>query len=118
MLRKRHRSQNSKIKPPTPQPARWYGLVALPADYVWRGVAYAVRVLDEIYANPEVILWSRNPAEVVERSHRRDLCDRVALFIEVDYDPTRFTIQREFRPDVDAQLKGLRAVLHVEGGPA
>ncbi len=36
--------------------------------------------------------------------------------IEVPYDPNRFTIKREYKPDVGRQLKGLRAVLDTDGG--
>src|ERR1035441_6179505 len=49
------------------KPGRWYGLVALPADYVWKGVAHASKVLDQLHASPEVILWSRDRAEVTAR---------------------------------------------------
>src|ERR1035437_4944719 len=37
------------------KPARWFGLVALPADYEWHGAAHASKVLDQVDANPEVI---------------------------------------------------------------
>lgn len=98
---------------PVVQPARWYGLVALPAGYQWRGVAAAT---DELHSNPEVILWSRDRAEVVERLQQADMRDRITDIIDVDFDPTRFTIQREYARDVGRQLKGLRAVLDTEGG--
>ena len=106
-----------KAKPPSEQkPDRWYELVALPADYVWRGAAHAAEVLAEVDANPEVILASHDRAEIVARSNQRDLRDRTTLIIERDYNPKGFTIQREFKPDVGAQLKGLRAVLDTDGG--
>src|SRR5206468_2291206 len=88
-----------KAKAPATQPCRWYGLLLLPADYEWKGTEHAAKVLDAAYARPESILWSRDRAEVVERSQQADLRDRNVLIIDVDYDPTRFTIQREYKPD-------------------
>ena len=106
-----------KAKPAaTPPPDRWYELVALPADYVWRGTAHAAEVLAEVDANPEVILASHDRAEIVARSQKKDLRNRETLIIERAYNPKGFTMQREFKPDVGAQLKGLRAVLDTEGG--
>lgn len=105
-----------KAKPDATPPDRWYELVALPADYVWRGTAHAAEVLADVDSNPEVILSSHDRAEVIARSNQRDLRDRTTLIIERDYNPKGFTIQREFKPDVGAQLKGLRAVLDMDGG--
>jgi len=102
--------------PSTPQRDRWYELVALPADYVWRGTAHAAEVLAEVDANPEVILASHDRAEIIARSNRRDLRNRTTLIIERAYNPNGLTIQREYKPDAGAQLKGIRAVLDTDGG--
>jgi hypothetical protein len=116
-----------KAKPhPAPKPGRWYGLILVPEDpdppkpsdedFVGGVGAYA-KMLDQAHANPQVVLWSRDRAEVVERSHQKDLSDRFTLIIDVDYDPTRFTIQREYQPDAKRMLKGLEALLvDAEGG--
>ncbi|MGD0869478.1 MAG: hypothetical protein ABSB88_08010 [Bryobacteraceae bacterium] len=95
----------------------WYGLVALPADYVWHGAAHAAKVLDEAHADSaNVVFWSRNRAEVVSRSQEDDLCDRTTLIVEQDWDPHAFRIIREYRPDTERQLRALRTVLDSEGG--
>jgi hypothetical protein len=106
-----------KAKPTAaPQPGRWFGLVALPVDYVWHGTAHASKVLDEaIHSHPEVLLWSQDRAVVVARSQQKDLRDRTTIVIDLDYDPSRLTIQREFKPDVGAQLKALKSLLDDTG---
>src|SRR5579872_4573258 len=60
------------------QKGPWYGLLLLPADYVWRGTAHADKVLDELHSDSlHVVFWSQNRAEVVARSQEEDLRDRV-----------------------------------------
>jgi hypothetical protein len=110
-----------KAKPPSaPKPGRWYGLIVIPTDHnppkpgdkdFVGGVGAAAKMLDQAHANPQVILWSQNRDEVIARQRQED---RWTEIIDLDYDPTRFTIQREYKPDVGAQLKGLRAVLDPE----
>lgn len=114
-------SRYGKAKPPSaPKPGRWYGLIVIPTDHnppkpgdkdFVGGVGAAAKLLDQAHANPQVILWSQNRDEVIARQRQED---RWTEIIDLDYDPTRFTIQREYKPDVGAQLKGLRAVLDPE----
>ena len=72
-----------KVKPPPdrPKPGSGYSLVALPIGYVWKGVA---RALEDIRATPEVILWSRDRAEVMARLRQEDMRDRVTDIVECD----------------------------------
>jgi hypothetical protein len=62
------------------KPTRWYGLLLLPTNYEWRGVADAAKVLDAAHANPEVVYWSLNKAEVVKKAARYRT--RVATVVE------------------------------------
>jgi hypothetical protein len=90
----------------------WYGLVALPAAYVWKGAAHASKVLDAATANSaEVLLWSQDRKEVVARAQEEDLRDRDTLIIEQDWNPNAFTINRTFQPDTDAMQRLLRVDL-------
>jgi hypothetical protein len=110
-----------KAKPPAaPKPGRWYGLLLIPEDLhplkpgeegFVGGIRATAKRLDMAQACPQVILWSQNRDEVIARQRQED---RWTEIIDLDYDPTRFTIQREYKPDVGAQLKGLRAVLDPE----
>jgi hypothetical protein len=91
---------------PNAYPRRWYMLVAFANDDP---------------DHPEVLFWSRDKNEVRERARTPEHRDRATLidFIDVDYDPRRFTVQPEFQPDADAQLKALHILLdteHDEGG--
>jgi hypothetical protein len=87
----------------------WYGLVALPSDYQWRGVKHASKVLDAAAANSaEVLFWSQDRKEVVSRSQEEDLRDRDTLIIEQGWNPNAFTINRTFQPDTDAMQRMLR----------
>jgi len=121
-----NRVRYGKAEPPaTAKPGRWYGLILIPEDpnppkpgdkdFVG-GVGRWAKRLDKAHANPQIVLWSHDRAEVVERSQQEDLRDRATDIIDVDYDPTRFTLQSEYRPDVGRQLKALRALLDTEGG--
>ena len=115
-----------KSKPPSPpKPARWYGLVlipedpnpAKPGDKDYHGnVAAQLKRLDQAHAHPEMLLWSQNRDEVVARKRQEDLHDRWTEILDVDYDPTRFTVQREFKPNVDRQLKALLGLVDAEEG--
>jgi ribosomal protein L22 len=88
---------------------RWYGLIALPADYVWKGAAHASKVLDAATANSaEVLFWSQDRAKVNARAQQKDLRDRDTLIIEQDWNPNAFTLQREYKPDADALQRMLR----------
>ncbi|MCX6632459.1 MAG: hypothetical protein NTW28_33050, partial [Candidatus Solibacter sp.] len=106
--------------PPVAGASRWYGLVALPADYVWKGVAHASKILDAAEAVPELInletepskparCWSEDRKEVVARSREEDLRDRVPLVIEHDWDPRALPpITWEYAPDMEAMKRLLR----------
>jgi hypothetical protein len=101
-----------KAKPPS----KWYGLLLLPADYQWHGTAHAAKVLDEAYANPQVVLWSADRAEVVARAQQEDLRDRDTLVIEQDWDPRAFTIKHEYQPEVGRQIEALQDLQHLDTG--
>ena len=100
---------------PESVPGRWYGVVLIPVPGdVHGGVHGIMKILDEAHAKPEVILWTRDRDEARARAREVDLGDDAGKFadiIEVDYDPTRFTIQREYKPDHDAMQRLLRVDL-------
>jgi hypothetical protein len=102
------RWRKRKTKPDA-KPA-WYGLVELP-DIVDRfDSAGKPKPLGE----PELLKWSRDKEELYDQMRAmtaHPLPDRNLQIIELSYDPTRFTIQRDYKPDVAMQLKALRVVL-------
>lgn len=110
------RAVNTRYGKTEPKPI-WYGLVALPADYVWHGTEHAAKVLDEATSDTgKVVFWSQDKTEVIKKSQEPDYVDRTTIIIEQDWDPKSFRLVREYEPDTDAQLKGLRAVLDTDGG--
>jgi hypothetical protein len=103
-----------KSKPPA-KAGPWYGLVALPADYVWKGAAHASKVLDAARADSaNVVFSSQNRKEVVARSQMEDLRDRFTLIDEYPYNPHALHIKWEYEPDMEAMKRLLR--VDVEGG--
>ena len=104
---------------PKPKPRKkglWYGLIVFPEGYKWRGTKHAASVLDAINANPSeyLVAWSRNRAEMVARSQKPDLQDRVTDVIELDWDSSRFQIRFAYQPDTESQVSALRAVLRCD----
>src|ERR1039457_6121628 len=88
-------SRYGKAKPPsTPQPARWYGvcLIPVPEDF-HGGIGAVAKIMDEAHAKPNVFLGTRNRDEARARLHQENLAGKWAEVLDVDYDPTRFTIQ-------------------------
>ena len=85
-----------KAKPPATQPSQWYGLFALDDPN-----------------HPEKIAWSRNRQELVERARMID--DRTTVIFDLDYDPGKLTIVREFAPDVEREVAALKALVTEEG---
>jgi hypothetical protein len=103
-----------KAKPPS-KAGPWYGLVALPADYAWKGAAHASKVLDAARADSaNVVFSSQDRKEVFARSQMRDLRDRVTLIDEYPYNPQALHIKWEYTPDMEAMKRLLR--VDVEGG--
>lgn len=88
-----------RAKPPTaPQPTRWWGLL----------------VFDDPN-KPKALMWSTDRAEIIARSRREDLAETHKMIVDVEYDPTRFTLVREFKPDVAEQVKALNALAGAGG---
>jgi hypothetical protein len=83
-----------KAKPPADAPTgRWWGLF----------------IVDDDTDQPKVF-WSRNRDEVIARSR----LEEGGYIIDVDYDPTKFVIVREFAPDVGAQVNALSVLINTE----
>jgi hypothetical protein len=89
----------------------WYGLLLFPEDYEWHGVAHATKVLDELHANPTVVFWSTDRAEVVKRAAQKDLRDLVTDVVEQNWDPRSFVVRRTFAPDTEAMKRLLKVDL-------
>ena len=104
-------SRYGKTKPP----ARWYGVVLIPIpEDLHGGMRKIAKILDDAHADPNVVLWTQDRDEARARARQENLAGRWAEIVDVPYDPNRLSIQREYRPDPGAQVKGLRAVL--DGG--
>jgi hypothetical protein len=75
-------------------PGTWYGLVLIPEDpnppkpddkdFVG-GVSAGMKLLNKALANPEVVFWSRNRAEVVTHSQKKEWRDRWTEIIETNH---------------------------------
>ena len=79
-----------------PQSARWYGLFAIEDDP----------------NHPQVLKWSRDRGEIQEASRKESQAGRAVMILDVDYDPTRFTMVREFRPDAAKQVEALKMLVN------
>jgi hypothetical protein len=88
-----------KAKPPDAKPTRWWGLFSVPSD-------------DGVHPSGEAELldYSQDPAELLQRATEV----QSPIIKPLDYDPTKFTIVREFKPDEGAQLKALRVALDAD----
>jgi hypothetical protein len=96
---------------------QWYGLIVLPADYVWKGTEHAAKVLDEAESDSSSVrFWSTDRAEVVKRSQEPDLIDRDTFIIEQEWDPKAFRLIREYAPDARRQVRALNRVIDKKKG--
>jgi hypothetical protein len=109
---------NARYNKSSAQP-KWFGVVVVPLPENFSGGTPALaKILDESNAQPNVILWSRDREKARARAREVNTDDQTtgfAVLIEEDYDPARLTIQREFKPDAEAQLAALKVVIG-EGG--
>jgi hypothetical protein len=86
----------------------WFGVALYPADYVWRGAKHAIKVLDEMRSNPQVVVWTQDRQEARAEARKYNLKgSRMAEIIEQAWDPTAFRLVREYKPDADAAKQAL-----------
>jgi hypothetical protein len=94
------------------EPTPWYGVVLYPEDYEWKGVAHALKVLDEMHNSPPVF-WSQDEKEALKAQREWSLKKhRMSEIIEKYYDPAgKLKVEFSHEPDPERQLQALREVL-------
>jgi hypothetical protein len=91
-------------RPDRRKPGPWYALLVFPPEYLKKGVANAVRLMD---AKPCVEFYSQDKAEVVAKANSKKYRDRVTLIEEQDWNPRSFNIKRTFSTDPKAMKQML-----------
>jgi hypothetical protein len=86
----------------------WFGVILYPENFVWRGVKHAIKVLDDMHNNPQVVFWSQDlqEARAVTREYNLE-GSRMAEIIEQAWDPSAFRLTPQYKPDADAARQAL-----------
>jgi hypothetical protein len=88
---------------------RWYGLVVLPVDCRWPGTRRLAKIMDELQADPQsVVFSSQDKKEVWAMAEKPPYRDRFTDIIELDYNPNLFSITSEYAPAPDRQLRAMK----------
>jgi hypothetical protein len=84
--------------------APWFCLLVYPPAYLSKGVARAVRMMQE---RPVIEFFSQDKAEVIALMNSPQYADKVTDIAEQAWSPKVFTLRRTFIPDAKAAKQAL-----------